>query len=93
VDVLDRPHPHGSDGHQRFAEADKEKNITIYRTAVTRSRRSAAECSTALKQAFNGALTPMVQCLLDPTRFRAAELDQLKQSSPRTRVGGKAGES
>jgi BlaI family penicillinase repressor len=60
-------------------KADKEKNITLYRTAVTREQAQRGELLYALKHAFNGALTPMVQCLLDTNDVSRAELDQLKQ--------------
>lgn len=60
-------------------KADKEKNVTLYRTAVTREQAQRGELLYALKHAFNGALTPMVQCLLDTNDVSRAELDQLKQ--------------
>lgn len=60
-------------------KADKEKNITLYCTAVTREQAQRGELLYALKHAFNGALTPMVQCLLDTNDVSRAELDQLKQ--------------
>ena len=45
--------------------AEKVRNLTLYRTAVTREQAQRGELLYALKHAFNGALTPMVQCLLD----------------------------
>lgn len=60
-------------------KADKEKNVTLYCTAVTREQAQRGELLYALKHAFNGALTPMVQCLLDTNDVSRAELDQLKQ--------------
>src|ERR1035437_11039874 len=45
--------------------AEKIRNLTLYRTAVTREQAQRGELLYALKHAFNGALTPMVQCLLD----------------------------
>ena len=60
-------------------QADKEKNVTLYHTAVTRAQAQRGELLYALKHAFNGALTPMVQCLLDTNYVSRAELDQLKQ--------------
>ena len=60
-------------------QADKEKNVTLYRTAITRAQAQRGELLYALKHAFNGALTPMVQCLLDTNDVSRAELDQLKQ--------------
>lgn len=59
--------------------AEKKSNQTLYRTAVTRAQAQRGELLYALKHAFNGALTPMVQCLLDTNDVSRAELDQLKQ--------------
>jgi BlaI family transcriptional regulator, penicillinase repressor len=59
--------------------AEKQSNQTIYRTAVTRAQAQRGELLYALKHAFNGALTPMVQCLLDTNDVSRDELDQIKQ--------------
>src|SRR5436190_3352392 len=59
--------------------AEKKSNQTLYRTAVTRAQAQRGELLYALKHAFNGALTPMVQCLLDTNEVSRAELDQIKQ--------------
>jgi len=58
--------------------AEKERNLTIYRSTVTREQAQRGELFYALKHAFNGALTPMVQCLLDSGRLSAGELEQLE---------------
>lgn len=59
--------------------AEKKSNQTLYRTAVTRAQAQRGELLYALKHAFNGALTPMVQCLLDTNEVSRDELDQIKQ--------------
>ena len=59
--------------------AEKKSNQTLYRTAVTRTQAQRGELLYALKHAFNGALTPMVQCLLDTNEVSRDELDQIKQ--------------
>jgi BlaI family penicillinase repressor len=59
--------------------AEKRNNQTLYRTAVTRAQAQRGELLYALKHAFNGALTPMVQCLLDTNDVSRAELNQIKQ--------------
>ncbi len=59
--------------------AEKKSNQTLYRTAVTRAQAQRGELLYALKHAFNGALTPMVQCLLDTNDVSRDELDQIKQ--------------
>ncbi len=59
--------------------AEKKSNQTVYRAAVTRAQAQRGELLYALKHAFNGALTPMVQCLLDTKGVSRDELDELKR--------------
>jgi len=54
--------------------ANKERNVTVYCSAITRSQAQRRELLYALKHAFNGALTPMVQCLLDAGELPEEEL-------------------
>ena len=58
--------------------AEKVRNLTVYRSAVTREQAQHGELFYALKHAFNGALTPMVQCLLDTGNLSADELTELE---------------
>ena len=67
--------------------AEKTRNLTRYRSAVTREQAQRGELLYALKHAFNGALTPMVQCLLDVHHLSADELEQL-ETLIRTRKKG-----
>ena len=59
--------------------AEKVRNLTLYRSAVTREQAQRGELLYALKNAFNGALTPMVQCLLDTNEVSSDDLDKIKQ--------------
>lgn len=59
-------------------DADKARHPTIYRSAVTREQAQRGELFYALKHAFNGALTPMVQCLIETGNLSAAELADLE---------------
>ena len=59
-------------------KAKKAGKLTIYQSAVTRAQAQHGELFYALKHAFNGALTPMVQCLLDSKNLNAAELAELE---------------
>jgi BlaI family penicillinase repressor len=59
-------------------KAKKEGKLTIYQSAVTRAQAQSGELFYALKHAFNGALTPMLQCLLDSQDLNAAELAELE---------------
>jgi len=58
--------------------AEKLRNLTLYRSAVTRAQAQRGELLYALKHAFNGALTPMVQCLLEASQLNARELAELE---------------
>jgi BlaI family penicillinase repressor len=60
-------------------KAKKERNITSYSSAVTRSQAQRGELLYALKNAFNGALTPMVQCLIETTDLSSDELARLEE--------------
>ena len=59
--------------------SEKLRNLTLYRSVVTRTQAQVGELRYALKHAFNGALTPMVQCLIDSEKLTAAELEQIEQ--------------
>src|SRR5262249_35820640 len=58
--------------------AEKVGNFTRYRSAVTPQQAQRGELLYALKHAFNGALTPMVQCLLETKDLSADELAELE---------------
>ena len=59
-------------------QAKKDGKLTVYRSAITRDQAQHGEVLYALKHAFNGALTPMVQCLLDHGKLPAGELEKLE---------------
>jgi BlaI family penicillinase repressor len=59
-------------------KAKKAGKLTIYQSAVTRAQAQHGELFYALKHAFNGALTPMVQCLLESTDLNPTELAELE---------------
>ena len=58
--------------------AEKARHLTLYRAAATRKQAQRGEVLYALKNAFNGALTPMVQCLLETESLSATELAELE---------------
>ena len=58
--------------------AEKMRNLTLYRSAVTREQAQRGELLYALKNAFNGALTPMLQCLLETGDLSPEELTGLE---------------
>jgi BlaI family transcriptional regulator, penicillinase repressor len=80
--LMDRMVPQG------LLTTEKIRNLTLYRAAITPQEAQRGELLYTLKNAFNGALTPMVQCLLesqDVTPEQLAELEmfiQKKRSHP-----------
>ena len=69
--------------------ADKARKLTLYRSAVTREQAQRSELLYALKHAFNGALTPMLQCLLDTGDLSPAELADLEALIKAKKKGAK----
>lgn len=58
--------------------AEKAGKVTLFRSVITRAQAQRAELLYALKHAFNGAFTPMVQCLLDSKELTPDELAELE---------------
>jgi BlaI family penicillinase repressor len=69
--------------------AEKVRNITLYRSAITKQQAQRGELLYALKHAFNGALTPMLQCLLDSGNLSEAELDEIESLIKAKKKGGR----
>jgi BlaI family penicillinase repressor len=59
--------------------AEKIRNLTLYRAVLTQPEAQQSELRYALKHAFNGALTPMVQCLLETEHLSEEELKELEK--------------
>ena len=75
--------------------ARKEGKATVYHSAVTRRQAQRGELFYALKHAFNGALAPMVQCLLESKDLDETELDKIEElvrEGKKRRKGRKAEE-
>ena len=58
---------------------EKVRHLTLYRSNVTNQDAQRGEVLSALDQAFEGALTPMVMCLLDTTNLKESELADLER--------------
>jgi BlaI family penicillinase repressor len=58
--------------------SEKASKVTQYCSAVTREQAQRSELLYALRNAFNGALTPMLQCLLDANDLSTAELAEIE---------------
>jgi len=69
--------------------AEKAGKLTRYRSAITRRDAQRGELLYALKHAFNGALAPMVQCLLETGNLSDANLADLETLIKSRKKGGK----
>ena len=59
-------------------QAEKLRNLTLYRSAVSREQAQRGELMYALKHAFDGALSPMVQQLIETRDLSPQELDEIE---------------
>lgn len=59
-------------------KAKKEGKVTLYNSAVTRRQAQRSELFYTLKHAFNGALAPMVQCLLESKDLNEDEIAKIE---------------
>jgi BlaI family penicillinase repressor len=69
--------------------AEKIRNLTLYRSAVTRKQAQKGEIMRAVKRAFDGALTPMMQFLVDTNQLSQEQLKHLEVLIRRKRSSGK----
>jgi len=72
---------------QGLLTTEKIRNLTLYRAAITPREAQRRELFYTLKHAFNGALTPMVQCLLDSHDVTADQLAELEKLIQKKRIG------
>ena len=56
----------------------KVRHLTLFQAAITREQAQHKEVLYTLKTAFQGALTPMVQCLLDTRDLTSGEVEELE---------------
>ncbi len=54
------------------------RNLMLYTSAITRQEAQNKEILKTLKRAFEGAMTPMMQFLLDSDHITHSELDELE---------------
>lgn len=58
-------------------DAEKEGKLTWFRSRVSREQAQRGELLYTLKHAFDGAMTPLVQCLLETRGLTEKDLDDL----------------
>ena len=57
---------------------EKNRNLTLYRSVITKKEAQTCEIMRTVKRAFNGALTPMMQFLLENKDLSREELSGLE---------------
>ena len=57
---------------------ERIRNLILYRSAITRKQAQKGEVMRTLKRAFDGALTPMMQFLLDDNNLSQEQLSELE---------------
>jgi len=57
---------------------EKIRNLTLYRSVITKKEAQTCEIMRTVKRAFNGALTPMMQFLLENKDLSHDELNDLE---------------
>ena len=61
------------------------RNLTLFTSLISRDDAKRSELQRFLSRAFNGALTPMIQFLVDEKELSAEELKQLRKMINRAR--------
>lgn len=59
-------------------KTEKIRNLILYSSAVTRRQAQKSELMNTIKLAFNGALTPMMQFLINDNELSSDELSHLE---------------
>ena len=59
-------------------KTERIRNLILYRPAITKKEAQKGEVMRAVKRAFNGALTPMMQFLLENNKLSKNQLDELE---------------
>ncbi len=67
---------------------ERIRNLILYSSAITRVEAQTGEIMRAVKRAFDGALTPMMQFLLDSDSLSKKQLSELETMIKKKRRSG-----
>ena len=59
-------------------KTERIRNLILYRSAISEKRAKKGEVMGAVRRAFNGALTPMMQFMIDSHDFTDQQLSELE---------------
>ncbi len=71
-------------------KTERIRNLILYRSAITKIQAQKGEIMRTVKRAFNGALTPMMQFLLNNHNLSQKQLSELEALIKKKRVKGRA---
>ncbi len=71
-------------------KTERIRNLILYRSVVTKIQAQKSEIMRTVKRAFNGALTPMMQFLLDNHKLSQKQLNELERLIKKKRIKGRA---
>ena len=71
-------------------KTERIRNIILYRSVITKLQAQKSEVMRTVKRAFNGALTPMMQFLLDNHTLSKKQLDELEALIKKKRIKGRS---
>jgi BlaI family penicillinase repressor len=60
-------------------KTERIRNLILYRSAITRPQAQRREIMRTVKRAFDGALTPMMQFLIENNKLSKNQLDELEK--------------
>jgi len=71
-------------------KTERIRNLIFYRSAITRIQAQKGEIMRTVKRAFDGALTPMMQFLLDNHKISQKQLSELEKLIRKKRIKRRA---
>ncbi len=71
-------------------KTERIRNLILYRSVVTRIQAQKGEIMRTVKRAFNGALTPMMQFLLNNHKLSQKQLNELERLIKKKRIKRRA---
>lgn len=63
---------------KKLLKTERIRNLILYRSAITKKEAQKGEIMRAVKRAFDGALTPMMQFLLENNNLSKEQLGELE---------------
>ncbi len=71
-------------------KTERMRNLILYRSVVTRIQAQKSEIKRTVKRAFDGALTPMMQFLLNNHKLSQKQLNELERLIKKKRIKRRA---